>query len=188
MWIYDKQQVEALLDYPGCIAAMRDAMAALSRAGTAQPLRQIVPIGAGRLFGVMPGTLAEQTIFGAKMVSVFADPATGRSRHQGVVVVYDAGTGAVRCIADAEPVTLIRTAPVPASYTTTTPWWRDRPVAGSANTLTILAPKIVCSAKVPGMTPNNRPAPIGTICRSGWAVPARDNAAIASRIAAMQPG
>lgn len=117
MWIYDKQQVEALLDYPGCIAAMRDAMAALSRAGTAQPLRQIVPIGAGRLFGVMPGTLAEQTIFGAKMVSVFADPATGRSRHQGVVVVYDAGTGAVRCIADAEPVTLIRTACATAAAT-----------------------------------------------------------------------
>ena len=34
----------------------------------------------------------------------------GRTRHQGVVVAYDATTGAVSCIADAEPVTMIRTA------------------------------------------------------------------------------
>ena len=59
----------------------------------------------------MPGELAALSTFGAKLVSVFGDPERpGRSRHQGVVVAYDGKTGAVSCIADAEPVTQIRTA------------------------------------------------------------------------------
>lgn len=107
---YDAGAVEALLDYPGCIAAIREAMAALSAAGRAQPLRQILPLGEGRLFGVMPGGLDAPGSFGAKLVSVFADPARpGRSRHRGVVAAFDAGTGELACLADAESVTQIRT-------------------------------------------------------------------------------
>jgi ornithine cyclodeaminase len=62
------------------------------------------------MFGTMPGELAALSTFGAKLVSVFSDPERpGCTRHQGVVVAYDGETGAVRCIADAEPVTKIRT-------------------------------------------------------------------------------
>jgi ornithine cyclodeaminase len=62
------------------------------------------------MFGTMPGELQALSTFGAKLVSVFGDPdRPGRSRHQGVVVAYDGKTGAVSCIADAEPVTQIRT-------------------------------------------------------------------------------
>jgi ornithine cyclodeaminase len=58
----------------------------------------------------MPGELAALSVFGAKLVSVFGDPdRPGRSRHQGVVVVYDGESGAVTCVADAEPITRIRT-------------------------------------------------------------------------------
>jgi ornithine cyclodeaminase len=58
----------------------------------------------------MPGDLQALSTFGAKLVSVFADPERpGRTRHQGVVVAYDGQTGAVSCIADAEPITKIRT-------------------------------------------------------------------------------
>jgi len=107
---YDAAQVEELLDYPGCIEAMRRAMTALSSGERPQPLRQIWPVGDGQMWGIMPGDLSALSTFGAKLVSVFADPQRpGCTRHQGVVVAYDGETGAVSCIADAEPITRIRT-------------------------------------------------------------------------------
>ena len=115
---YDAAQVEQLLDYPGCIEAMRKAMIALSTGERPQPLRQIFTVGKDQMFGTMPGELAALSTFGAKLVSVFGDPdRPGRSRHQGVVVAYDGQTGAVSCIADAEPVTKIRTACATAAAT-----------------------------------------------------------------------
>ena len=107
---YDAEQVQALLDYPGCIEAVRQAMIALSSGERPQPLRQIFTVGDEQMFGTMPGELQALSTFGAKLVSVFGDPERpGRSRHQGIVVAYDGKTGAVSCIADAEPITQIRT-------------------------------------------------------------------------------
>jgi ornithine cyclodeaminase len=107
---YDAARVEELLDYPGCIDAVRSAMIALSKGERPQPLRQIFTVGDSDMFGTMPGELRALSTFGAKLVSVFADPdRPGCTRHQGVVVAYDGVTGAVSCIADAEPVTRIRT-------------------------------------------------------------------------------
>jgi ornithine cyclodeaminase len=107
---YGSAEVEELLDYPGCIEAVRRAMIALSSGERPQPLRQIFTVGDHEMFGTMPGELQALSTFGAKLVSVFGDPQRpGRSRHQGVVVAYDAKTGAVSCIADAEPITQIRT-------------------------------------------------------------------------------
>jgi len=115
---YDAAQVEKLLDYPGCIEAMRRAMIALSSGERPQPLREIFTVGDGAMFGTMPGELAALSTFGAKLVSVFPDPKRpGRTRHQGVVVAYDGKTGAVSCIADAEPITKVRTACATAAAT-----------------------------------------------------------------------
>ena len=116
--LYDAAQVEDLLDYPGCISAMRRAMIALSSGERPQPLRQIFTVGENEMFGTMPGELAALSTFGAKLVSVFGDPdRPGRSRHQGVVVAFDGATGAISCVADAEPVTMIRTACATAAAT-----------------------------------------------------------------------
>jgi len=107
---YDAARVEELLDYPGCIEAMRQAMIALSSKEKPQPLRTIWPVGDGEMWGIMPGDLSALSTFGAKLVSVFRDPERpGRTRHQGAVVAFDGVSGAVSCIADAEPVTMIRT-------------------------------------------------------------------------------
>ena len=115
---YDAAEVEALLDYPGCIDAMRRAMTALSSGERPQPLRQIFTVGNDAMFGTMPGELQALSTFGAKLVSVFPDPERpGCTRHQGVVVAYDGQTGAVSCIADAEPITKIRTACATAAAT-----------------------------------------------------------------------
>src|SRR3954451_6307897 len=115
---YDAGQVDELLDYPGCIEAMREAIIALSSGERPQPLRQIFTVGENDMFGTMPGELAALSTFGAKLISVFAAPnRPARTRHQGVVVAYAGATGAVSCIADAEPVTKIRTACATAAAT-----------------------------------------------------------------------
>jgi ornithine cyclodeaminase len=115
---FDAAQVEELLDYPGCIEAMRRAMTALSSGERPQPLRQIFTVGENEMFGTMPGELRALSTFGAKLISVFHEPdGSGRTRHQGVVVAYDGVTGAVSCIADAEPITKIRTACATAAAT-----------------------------------------------------------------------
>ncbi len=55
--LYDAAEVEELLDYPGCIKAMRQAMVALSSDERPQPLRQISTVGDNQMFGTMPGEL-----------------------------------------------------------------------------------------------------------------------------------
>ena len=107
----DSAAVYRLLDYAGCISAVREAMAALSRDGREQPLRAITDLGGGRLFGLMPGLMPGADAFGAKLVSVFPDPERdGRAAHRGVVVLFDGESGEIDCIADAGAVTHIRTA------------------------------------------------------------------------------
>jgi ornithine cyclodeaminase len=93
-------------------------MAELSADGQAQPLRSIFEIAPGKFFGLMPGTLAAPHGFGAKVLSVFADPKQpGRSAHRGIVVLFDRGSGQVACLADAGEVTEIRTAAASAVAT-----------------------------------------------------------------------
>lgn len=107
---YSAADVARLLDYGACIDAVRDAMAGLTREGFEQPLRNIVPMGGGRMFALMPGVGHSALGFGAKLISVFPDPArAGRSAHRGVVVLFDATEGTVRCVADAGAITEIRT-------------------------------------------------------------------------------
>ncbi len=111
---------------------MRRAMIALSAGETGQLPRSIIPIGAGRLFGQMPGALLQDGYFGAKLVSVFDDAdQSGRSAHLGVVVLFDADDGQVICVADAGAITLIRTAAATAAAT-------DVLAAPDAERLTIL--------------------------------------------------
>src|SRR5689334_17872434 len=94
--LFDPAQVEALLDYRGCIDAMRAAMIALSTGEREQPLRTIWPLNDGEMWGIMPGDLMALSTFGAKLVSVFHDPERpGCTRHRGVVVAFDGVTGAV---------------------------------------------------------------------------------------------
>lgn len=114
---YPAQQVEALLDFPGGILAMREAMASLS-SGPEQPLRQIFPLGDQRMFAVMPGSLEVQSLFGAKVISVFPQQGgAGRSRHRGMILCFDGETGEPVCLADAEAITTIRTACASAAAT-----------------------------------------------------------------------
>lgn len=116
--VYGAEDVRALLDYDGCIAAVRSAMSEFSAHGQPQALRSIVEISPSKLLALMPGSLTEPDGFGAKVISVFSDPERpGRSFHRGIVVLLDPESGKVQCIADAGEITEIRTAAASAVAT-----------------------------------------------------------------------
>jgi ornithine cyclodeaminase/alanine dehydrogenase-like protein (mu-crystallin family) len=107
----DADAVHAALGYDDCIAVVRAAMIAHSSGNTRHLLRSFIGMGEGRTFAQMPAALAIDGYFGAKLVSVFADPADPAHRaHRGVVVLFEGDTGEPVCIADAAAVTAIRTA------------------------------------------------------------------------------
>ena len=118
MRMIDRDEVRERLTYDRCIPIVREAMIAFSTGETRQLLCAIIPLGEGRLFGVMPGAMAAGGPFGAKLISVFADNfAKGRQSHQGVVVLFDPESGAPVCVAHAGEITAIRTAAASAVAT-----------------------------------------------------------------------
>jgi ornithine cyclodeaminase/alanine dehydrogenase-like protein (mu-crystallin family) len=118
MILVSAEEVARLLPYDECIPLMREAMIALSRGRTSQLLRAILDLPQGRAFGVMPGAMLDDGVFGAKLVSVYpGNFATGGPSHQGVVALFDAETGAPSAILDAGEITAIRTAAASAAAT-----------------------------------------------------------------------
>lgn len=118
MKFIDREEVARRLTYEKCIPIVRQAMIALSRGETRQLLRSIIPLAEGRMFGIMPGALAEHGVFGAKLISVFPENfARGVQSHQGVVVLFDPENGAPVCVAHAGEITAIRTAAASAVAT-----------------------------------------------------------------------
>lgn len=116
--IFDSDYVRKHLDYRSCIRVVREAMAALSEGRTRQLLRTMFQMGEGRTFAQMPGALGDSDMFGAKMISVFPDPANpGSRRHRGVIAMFEPEEGKPVCIVDAEEVTHIRTAAATAMAT-----------------------------------------------------------------------
>lgn len=118
MRILGLEDVRSHLTFDVCIPLMREAMSSLSRGETRQPLRSIVHMDAGRAFGVMPGALSLNGVFGAKIVSVYPDNfERGAPSHQGAVMVFDPDTGALAALVHAGEVTRIRTAAASAAAT-----------------------------------------------------------------------
>lgn len=114
--VIDAAAVRRILTYDACIPLMRQAMMALSAGRTQQLLRQIIDMGAGDQFGVMPG--ADEDTFGAKLISVFPrNFERGAPSHQGVITLFDRETGAPVAVIQAGEVTAIRTAAASAAAT-----------------------------------------------------------------------
>lgn len=118
MRFIDRDEVARRLSYEVCIPIVRQAMISLSRGETKQLLRSIIPLSEGRLFGIMPGAMGAHGVFGAKLISVFLENfERGMPSHQGLVVLFDPGSGAPVCAADAGQITAIRTAAASAVAT-----------------------------------------------------------------------
>jgi ornithine cyclodeaminase len=116
--VIEREEVAKRLTYDICIPIVRQAMIAFSRGETRQHLRSIIPLAQGHLFGIMPGALGENGVFGAKLISVFPENfAKGRQSHQGVVVLFEPESGAPVCVGHAGEITAIRTAAASAVAT-----------------------------------------------------------------------
>lgn len=114
--VIDATTVRRILTYEVCIPLMRQAMMALSAGRTQQLLRQIIDMGDGDQFGVMPG--ASEETFGAKLISVLPrNFDRGRPSHQGVLALFDRESGAPVAVIQAGEVTGIRTAAASAAAT-----------------------------------------------------------------------
>jgi ornithine cyclodeaminase len=113
--VLNHSEVEALLPIRECIPVMEDALAALARGESHQPLRMIVqPRGATGDMALMPSYRAgERAAYGLKAVCFFAgNPARGLDSHQGGVMLFSAETGELLALMNASAITAIRTAAV----------------------------------------------------------------------------
>lgn len=139
---FDAAAVTNGLPYGACIDAVRNVMIDHSAGRTRHLLRSFIGMGEGRTFAQMPAALAVDGWFGAKLVSVFADPADPAHRaHRGLVVLFEGKTGEPVCTADAGAVTAIRTAAASAVAT-------DALAIPDARTLAILGTGLQAEAHI----------------------------------------
>lgn len=117
--LIDAETVRARLSMSQCIEAMAIAMTAVSRNAIAAPARTIMPLVDGSAYlAVMPGSVAEPLVYGAKIVSLHPkNPAAGRPAIQGFVALFDHHSGSPFALVDGAEVTRLRTAAVSALAT-----------------------------------------------------------------------
>lgn len=117
MIFIDHNAVREQLDLGTGIALVREAMIALARGQTRQSLREILPLADGSAFSIMPGAIDGQA-HGAKLINVIpGNWAKGERSHQGVIVLFEPGSGAVAALVDGGEVTGLRTAAASAVAT-----------------------------------------------------------------------
>lgn len=112
------EQVSALLDMGTCIGLMRTALIALGTGQARQMVRPVLRLDERNVLGMMPAYDPGAGVAGVKVLSVFPENyQRGRPSHQGLILLFDARTGAVKAIVDAEEVTAVRTAAASAAAT-----------------------------------------------------------------------
>src|SRR5688500_4894245 len=114
--LLSEKDVRAVLAMDDLIAAMETALDQFSAGAVRQPLRNIVDVGAGAFYGVMPAYIAQPAALGTKLVSVYhANAARGLPSHLATIVLQDPDTGALRAVIDGRYITEARTAAVSAA-------------------------------------------------------------------------
>lgn len=111
-------RVTATLDMGTCIDLMRAALTALGTGQARQMLRPVLPLHGRNVLGMMPAYDQVAKVAGVKVLSVYPENSQhGRASHQGVILLFDTDTGAIKAIVDAEAITAIRTAAASAAAT-----------------------------------------------------------------------
>src|SRR5690606_11921774 len=99
--ILTQREIRELLSMGECIERMTEALVALARGEATSPLRWGVRLEGGAILGMMPAAIASPAALGLKVVAVFpGNHGTALDSHQGLVVLFDAETGAPRAILD----------------------------------------------------------------------------------------
>jgi ornithine cyclodeaminase/alanine dehydrogenase-like protein (mu-crystallin family) len=117
--ILSGHEVNTALSMAECIEVIDRTMRTISRRLARLPARTVMALPReGDLFAVMPGFLEDPCAMGSKLIAVYPrNPDHGRSSHIGVLVMFDAHTGAPMAFIDAAAVTALRTAAASAVAT-----------------------------------------------------------------------
>ncbi|QLC26354.1 ornithine cyclodeaminase family protein [Parasphingopyxis algicola] len=119
MRIIDRKGVATILSFPHCIAALRQAMAAVSRGEATLPLRQFmgVPGVEGKL-AMMPGAMTDPACFGLKLLSKYdREPGDQLPQLIGAYLLFDSSSGQLLAILDGAELTARRAAAASALAT-----------------------------------------------------------------------
>lgn len=118
MRFIDKETVETHLTMEVCVGLMRTTLIRYSKKEADQMLRTAMRIDDSRILGIMPAVDHEQEIAGAKIITIIPENfQKNLPSHQGVVVLFETGTGRLLAVVDGEAVTGVRTAAVSAAAT-----------------------------------------------------------------------
>lgn len=107
------EDVASLLTMHECIELMSEALSALARGESFNPLRTVVrPPKESHFLGLMPAYRGGgNPAYALKEVCIFPDnPKRGLDAHQGAVLLHSAETGQLLAVLDASSITAIRTA------------------------------------------------------------------------------
>ena len=117
--VIDAAAIRELLPMADCIDIMGDAMLAVSRGQVALSPRSAHALADRYGFlGTMPGSCLEPRIFGCKVMSIIpGNPARGRPTLDGVLLLFDADTGAPSAVIHGATLTALRTAATSALAT-----------------------------------------------------------------------
>jgi ornithine cyclodeaminase/alanine dehydrogenase-like protein (mu-crystallin family) len=117
--VLSRSDVERMLSMQKCIELMEGALASLARGEVMLPLRPVLKIPESQnVFALMPAYSRSLNAIGTKLISVYpGNHGTPLDSHQGVVMLFDAGTGSPCALMDAVSITAIRTAAVSAVAT-----------------------------------------------------------------------
>jgi ornithine cyclodeaminase len=118
MKTFDANDIHRLLPMKDAIEVVQSVMIHVAEGKANLPLRSTMDIDGTNKLGIMPGALSDPTLYGVKLLSLFpANPARGLSSHIGVVILFDAETGAPVVSMNADAITAIRTAAASAAAT-----------------------------------------------------------------------
>ena len=110
--------VESLLPIAHCVDVVDQAMRALSSGQVLSPLRSVMPLKPPNAMGIMPGAMLEHGHFGVKVLALYpGNGALGLPSHAGVMVLFNAVTGAPVAVLDSNSLTALRTAAASAVAT-----------------------------------------------------------------------
>jgi alanine dehydrogenase len=111
MLLLNADEVSALLDMDGLIAALAPAMIELSAGRVSMPPRTAALVQGQGLLGSMPAYLPSSRTLSCKLVTVFPGNAKRNLHtHQAVVMLFDADTGTPKAMLDGAVITAMRTA------------------------------------------------------------------------------
>lgn len=118
MLLLGASAIEELLPLAKGIEVVEQAMRALSRGQVLAPLRTVMPLAQGNAMGIMPGALLGEGCFGLKVLALYpGNGAQGLPSHGGMVLLFDAATGAPTALLESHSLTALRTAAASAVAT-----------------------------------------------------------------------